>query len=323
MVSERFSDNKLSLLDFQPVIPVFTGHTQTVIGHIVPSITVKRNYSEHILVLPDGDELYLLYCDLKGPVTVTLGHGLGGSSDADYIRRTADLAVAIGWNVILVNHRRASYKAKAKKSYHSGRGEDWSAVLEWSRELFKGSRQVAVGFSMSGSILLNLLCGRSGSEQPDYAVVVNAPLNLKDAAIKLGSGFNKAYDIRFFYTLKKIIESDSEYKLPVYGQTLDVDRIYTAKANGFKDAFDYYDTCSALLHVNKIETPTFVLSAYDDPFIDIKYYLSAAWNDYVHLTLQKYGGHMGYFNKIKDSKHGRRWLDHYLWSVFSNIQERI
>lgn len=323
MVESKFSDKKLNLFEMQPLIPVFTGHTQTVIGHVVPSKTVKRQYSEFNLKLSDGDELFLLYSDRGGPVTVTLGHGLGGSSDADYIRRTSDLAVANNWNVILVNHRRASPRAKAKKSYHSGRGEDLSAVLEWSRSRFKESRQIAVGFSMSGSILLNLLCGRSGTELPDYAVVVNAPLNLKDAAFKLGSGFNKTYDIRFFYTLKKIIEADSEYKLPVYGRTLDVDRIYTSKANGFRDAFDYYETCSAFSHVNKIETPTFVLSAYDDPFIDVKYYLDADWSSNVHLTLQKYGGHMGYFNKIKDPKYGRRWLDHYLGSVFSDIENMI
>ncbi len=323
MVKVSFSEQKLNLLEMQPVIPVFTGHTQTVIGHIVPSLTVQRKYSEHILKLPDGDELYLLYSNQGGPVTVTLGHGLGGSSDADYIRRTADLAVSNKWNVILVNHRRASSKAIAKKSYHSGRGEDMSAVLEWSRSQFKGSRQIAVGFSMSGSILLNLLCGRSGTEQPDYGIVVNAPLNLKDAAFKLSSGFNKTYDIRFFYTLKKIIESDSEFKLPAYGRTVDVDEIYTSKANGFRDAFDYYETCSAYSYVDKIETPTFVLSAHDDPFIDVKYYLDAKWSKNVHLTLQKYGGHMGYFNKIKDPKYGRRWLDHYLGSVFGQIQEKI
>jgi len=94
LVKIPLSDKKLHLLELQPVIPVFTGHTQTVIGHIVPSVTEKRSYSEHLLKLPDGDELYLLYSDQRGPVTVTLGHGLGGSSDADYIRRTAALAVA-------------------------------------------------------------------------------------------------------------------------------------------------------------------------------------------------------------------------------------
>lgn len=305
----------------QPVLPVFTGHTQTVLGHVVRSITINRNYAEHILKLPDGDELYLLYFDQQAATTVIVGHGLGGSSDADYVRRTADVVAAKGWNVILVNHRLAHPKAKAKKSYHSGRGEDLSAVLEWSRLHFKGSKQIAVGFSMSGSILLNLLCGMNGNEKPDFGIVVNAPLDLKDSAYKLSEGFSKAYDIRFFYTLKKLIEAETEYKLPIYGRTFDVDNLYTSKANGFRDAFDYYNQCSAFPYVEKIKTPTFVLSAHDDPFIDVKYYLDAKWNKNVHLTLQKFGGHMGYFNKIKDPKYGRRWLDHYLGSVFEQIQK--
>jgi predicted alpha/beta-fold hydrolase len=63
------------------------------------------------------------------------------------------------------------------------------------------------------------------------------------------------------------------------------------------------------------------LSSYDDPFIDVNNYLKANWSDSVHLSLQKYGGHMGYFNKYRDSKYGRRWLDHYLESVFGQIEK--
>jgi predicted alpha/beta-fold hydrolase len=303
-----------------PFVPVYTGHTQTVLGHIVPSITIKRNYPEHILALPDGDELHLLYWDVQGPVTVILCHGLGGNSDSDYIRRAADIAVARNWNVILVNHRRASNKAKAKKSYHSGRGEDLGEVILWARSKFKNSTLVAAGFSMSGSILLNLLSYRNGKHQPDFGIVVNAPLDLKSASKKLSEGFSKTYDIRFFLVLKKLIEEGTEIKLPVMGRTYDIDEIYTSKANGFINADDYYERCSTFAHVASIDTKTFVLSSYDDPFIDVNFYLNANWSNNVHLTLQKHGGHMGYFNKIKDPKYGRRWLDHYLESVFGQIE---
>ena len=320
-MSSNFSDLKLNLIEMQPVIPFFTGHTQTILGHLVPSVTTNQNYQEHVLKLHDGDELHLYYLDVGGPFTVVLGHGLGGDTDADYIRRSADLAILRGWNAVLINHRMASPKAKAKKSYHSGRGEDFSAVLEWSKRKFTNSRHIAVGFSMSGSILLNLLTKRRGSEQPDYGVVVNAPLDLKSAAMKLSEGFSRSYDIRFFYNLKKLIETDPQFKLPAWGRTHDIDVLYTSKVNGFRDADDYYETCSAFPYVNEIRTPTFVLSAKDDPFIDVNLYLKADWSNSVHLTIQEYGGHMGYFNKIKDPKYGRRWLDHYLGSVFDRIKE--
>jgi predicted alpha/beta-fold hydrolase len=72
--------------------------------------------------------------------------------------------------------------------------------------------------------------------------------------------------------------------------------------------------------VNEIKTKTFILAAYDDPFIDIQDYLRANWNKNVHLCFQKKGGHMGYYAKKKNPNYGHRWLDHYLGSVFEKIQ---
>lgn len=305
----------------RPLVPVFTGHTQTVLGHIIPSVTKPLAFTEHILTLPDGDELFLLYLDNKSDTTLSLYHGLAGDSDADYIRRSADLGSAHSWNLILVNHRKAHPKAKAKKTYHSGRGEDADAVLRWARGKFRNSRQVALGFSLSGSIILNLLTSRYGSEQPDFAIAVNAPLDLANASLRLTQGFSQVYDLRFYFLLKKLIENESDLKLPKWGRTIDVDNLYTSKVNGFKNAEDYYTQCSSLPYLENIKTKTFVLSAHDDPFIDINDYLKAKWSPSTHVTLQKYGGHMGYFNKINDPKYGRRWLDHYLGSVFEKIQE--
>lgn len=216
----------------QPLCPVFTGHTQTVLGHIVPSVTKPLRFKEHILVLPDGDELFLLYLDNKSDTTLSLYHGLAGDSSADYIRRSADLGHAHGWNLVLVNHRKVHPKAKAKKTYHSGRGGDADSVLRWSRDKFKGSRQVALGFSLSGSIMLNLLTSRYGSEQPDFGIAVNAPLDLSSASRKLTQGFSKVYDLRFYLLLKKLIQSESDLRLPKWGGTIDIDNLYTSKEIG-------------------------------------------------------------------------------------------
>jgi predicted alpha/beta-fold hydrolase len=317
----QFSKINLNLETFIPLVPIATGHTQTILGHIVPSRTSLLNLTESVLKLPDGDELLLQYIDRKSHKTLSLFHGLAGDANADYIRRSADIAGELGWNVVLVNHRAAHPKAKALKTYHSGRGEDASCVIEWARKTFPNSVQIALGFSMSGSILLNLLTERYGKVQPDVAVVVNAPLDLYDASIRLSKGLSKVYDWRFYMILKRLIEERGEnFNLPALGKTIEIDDLYTSKVNGFLDAYDYYKQCSTFPYLEKIKTETFVLSSHDDPFIDVSYYLSAKWSDKVHLTLQKFGGHMGYFSKNKNPKYGRRWLDHYLGSVFGTIE---
>ena len=316
----QFSRIELPLKKFEPIFKFNSGHTQTILGHILPSKTKKYDFVEHVLDLPDGDSLFLQYVDRKSKTTVSIFHGLAGNSESDYMRRTADVASAKGWNIILVNHRGAHPKANAVKTYHSGRGDDASAVLSWAKKRFVGSRQIAVGFSMSGSILLNLITGKIGTEMPDFAVVVNAPLDLHDAALKLSKGLSKIYDIRFYYLLKELIEKRGlKFELPPIGRTYDVDDAYTSKINGFENAVDYYNKCSTYKHLDKINVKTFILSSEDDPFISHLNYQSAAWNENTHVTLIKHGGHMGYINKTKDEKYGRRWLDHYLDTVFNFI----
>jgi predicted alpha/beta-fold hydrolase len=317
----QFSRIELPLKKFEPLVKLHSGHTQTILGHILPSKTEKYDFEEFILDLEDRDCLFLQYIDRKSKTTVSIFHGLAGNSDSDYMRRTADVASSKGWNLILVNHRGAHPKAYAAKTYHSGRGDDASAVLSWAKKRFPGSRQIAVGFSMSGSILLNLITGKVGTELPDFAIVVNAPLDLRDAAFRLSKGLSKIYDLRFYFLLKDLIQRRGlRFELPVIGRTYDVDDAYTSKLNGFENALDYYDKCSTYTQLEKIKIKTFILSSEDDPFISHLKYQSASWNENAHVTLIKHGGHMGYISKNKDVKYGRRWLDHYLATVFEFIE---
>lgn len=174
---------------------------------------------------------------------------------------------------------------------------------------------------MSGSILLNLLTGRSGSEQPDFAVVVNAPLNLEASTRLLTKGFSKIYDLRFYWRLRKMIQQKGgDFVIPSIGKTRDIDELYTAPVNGFRNAADYYEQCSTYKYVSQIKTPTFVLSTYDDPFIDVQDYLLADWSESTQVRLLRAGGHIGYFSKMKDPMYGHRWLDCYMESVLKLVR---
>jgi uncharacterized protein len=305
---------------FEPIIPFWTGHSQTILGHLVPSEKLRLGVQSEIITLLDGDQLHVDWAKGTKPFTISLFHGLGGDAQADYIRRSANIAIELGWNIVLVNHRGASDKAQAKKSYHSGRGDDAETVISWCQDHFSDTKQIALGFSMSGSILLNLLSRRYGEKQPDYAIIVNAPLDLGRSSKLLHSGFSKIYDYRFYLLLKKMILTKEKMKLPKLGRVYDLDEVYTAKKNGFKDREDYYEKCSALNYVHEITTPTYILTSEDDPFVDVNDYRLAKWPTAVHLTITKFGGHMGYLSKHRDPKYGRRWLDRYIRTVLEKIQ---
>lgn len=320
----KFGRTDLKLSPFVPYLGFWTGHSQTILGHIIPSAELEIYFHTETLTLPDGDQLLVEYHQGSEPYTLSIYHGLGGHSRSDYMRRSAILAKDLGWNIVLVNHRAVSDQVVAEKSYHSGRGEDAEFVVQWCRNKFPGSKQIALGFSMSGSILLNLLTERYGTKQPDVAIVVNAPLDLKSASVRLTKGLSRLYDLRFFLILKKTISKKNDVQFPFVGRTMDIDRLYTAPANQFLDRDDYYEKCSTKKYLSCIKTKTFVLAAKDDPFIDIQDYINGAWSESVHLTMNEWGGHMGYYSKSEDPKYGRRWLDHYLMRVFETLlQDKI
>jgi predicted alpha/beta-fold hydrolase len=88
------------------------------------------------------------------------------------------------------------------------------------------------------------------------------------------------------------------------------DDLYTSRASGFKDSTHYYQSCSAVNHLSKIEVPTVLLTAKDDPFVPVSDYLEAKLSRTVHLHAEETGGHMGYLTRSPTGWGSRRWLDY-------------
>jgi predicted alpha/beta-fold hydrolase len=287
-----------------------TGHFHTLVAHFVPSAKLQLDGEKHLVSLEDGDRLCGFLYRGSSSVVVSLFHGLSGDADADYMQRTAALYLAQGHSVFLVNHRNAGAGAGlAKNLYHSGRGEDVSVVVSYLRALLPGKKQITVGFSISGNMVLNLLTGQRGTDLPDGAITVNAPINLAACALRLGSGFNLIYDQRF---VRRLI---AQKNLPVspWRKLADIDDRFTAPLSGFKNGRHYYETCSTKNHVQKIKTPAQVMTAADDPFIPVGDYLEAAWPEAVRLKVHPRGGHMGYLRKF----------DEYMSSSLQELLARI
>lgn len=311
---------------FVPIFKFETAHSQTLLGHLIKSKKFTETGRQMFLTLPDGDQMSLKIFENKSQqkknAVVTLFHGLAGDHTSDYIQRSAKLAFDLGYSVVTVDHRGAGLaEGLAKKPYHSGRGDDASEVSLKLREIFPQAKQIFIGFSLSGSVLLNLVTHRYGQHLPDFAVIVNAPVNLKAASDQLISGFSRVYDLRFYFTLRRLIKKfEPDFNLPRVSNTRLVDDLFTSIKSGFNDSSDYYAQCSTYKYLDKISVPTFVLTSKDDPFIAFSDYEKANWNSKTHLTFIDHGGHMGYISKYKSPLYGRRWLDEYLHRVLLAIE---
>jgi len=301
-------------------IKTLSGHLQTLLGHMLPSPKLGQVGEKHIIELPDGDRLVGFFYKGSSQILVSLYHGLSGDVDSDYMQRTAIQYLALGHSVFLVNHRGAGDGAGlAKNPYHSGRAEDVSMVISYLRNLYPLKKQIAAGFSMSGNIVLYLLSGQKGEHLPDAAITVNAPIDLRSCSEKLGQGLNRAYDIRF---VRRIVEQKS-LDISRWSHLTTVDDVYTAPRSGFKDRYDYYQTCSAKTHVHKIKIPVCVLTAEDDPFIPVQDYREATWSAAVELKIHPWGGHMGYMSVKRNRFGNHRWLDEYMVESLQSLIHRL
>ena len=313
-------------LDLAPCSPPWwasSGHAQTILGHLLPSkasVSRKNLAGKRLEIpLPDGDRLVARVIEGKSDTVLYLFHGLSGSTEADYMQRTAALGIELGHTVYLVNHRGCGEGlGLARNPYHSGRAEDLSEVLQVGRKHYPGKKHIAVGFSLSANALLLLLSGRRGTTLPDAAIAVNAPIHLESSSKDLVRGLNKIYDFRFSAACRLNVNTMQKnglikkgtYKFPWLTNLREFDSIYTAPAGGFSSREDYYSTCSTHLVLGAIKVPTVIIMSEDDPFIDYRNYTSATLSSSAILHLEKSGGHLGYLTDQPTPLGTNRWLDY-------------
>src|SRR5258708_4755162 len=81
------------------------GHLQTLWSHFLASEVLSSRGERWTIPLEGGDKLIASYLKGETETLVYLFHGLSGSTDADYMQRTALVASRRGHSVLLVNHR--------------------------------------------------------------------------------------------------------------------------------------------------------------------------------------------------------------------------
>jgi predicted alpha/beta-fold hydrolase len=289
-------------------------HLQTIAANYLPGPIPDLPWEPIRLDLDDGDALALRALEGASGVVVHLFHGLGGSTDAHYLRRAAARFHALGHTVLAANHRGAGEGAGwARHSYNSGSTADLAAVLRFGRARFPGQLQVAVGFSISANMLL-LLLGQGGAGLPDRAIAVNPPVDLETCSRRLVTGFNRCYDQYFVRRLRREVMRRPGARPLAPTRTLRAfDAVYTAPQAGFSSRDAYYAQCSSGPHLGAIRVPTVILTALDDPFASGGDVLKCALSPALHLHAEPCGGHMGFLSR---NLAGHRWLqyalEHYL-----------
>ena len=298
-------------------------HLQTIVARLWswPRARLDSTYAE--VDVGGGDRISVLESTPDGwrpgdPAAI-LVHGLGGCARSPYIVRIGRRLVdECRTRVVRMNLRGAGSGFGAARSYyHSGKTDDLRRVAGWTARRAPGSPIALVGFSLGANLVLKL-AGEAADDplpQLDAVVAANPPVDLEACCRAIQDPRNRLYDRNFVRLLRGEV-GRLHARFPDLGPVdlasartlLAFDEAYTAPRNGFRDARDYYQQCSAARWVGRIQVPGLVIHAADDPFIPAEAFDSVPFPAHLTFEMVPHGGHLGFWSH-RPWDGSRRWLD--------------
>jgi len=298
--------------DYTPPALLFNKHLQT----IYPSLFRKIDtafYQRERINTPDNDFLDLDWAKVDSNKLAIISHGLEGNSQRSYAVGMARALNRAGWDALAWNFRSCSGEINRQlRMYHSGTIDDLHEVITHAQKN-NYNEIVLLGFSMGGNQTLVYL-GQDVYKIPGIiskAVVFSVPADLKSSAEMLAKWSNKIYMARFIKFLGKKIKAKAQL-FPDQLSAKDYHTIktfkefddrYTAPIHGFKDAEDYWASCSSKKFIPNIKTATLIVSALNDPFLAPPCFpqKEAGQNRYVTLETPAEGGHVGFVSGYRSN----------------------
>lgn len=295
---------------FGPEAWTVGGHRQTLLGYWYRR-KLRWNLPTEDTVVEAGHDVRLLLRATwqAGPrearPALLMVHGLGGWDASGYVIALGRLAWDRGWHVVRMNMRGAGdSESLCPGLYNAGLDSDLLASVAI---VAKQTPRVAVaGFSLGANVVL-LAAGRNAGRLPKALVAVagvSPPLDLAACARSLENRANRLYQSYFMSALKRAYARRQRLRPDLFPAGREAglctvrqfDDAITAPHGGYRDAADYYAQASAGPHLLKIDRPTLILAAADDPMIPVS--SVAEWplpeSGLVQREIKPTGGHTGF-----------------------------
>ena len=298
--------------DYNPPWIFKNGHFSTIYSaKFRPSMIL--NQERERITLPDSDFLDVDWSfsinQKNGSPSKRLAivlHGLEGNAQRPYVKGIGAFLVKNNWDVAGVNYRGCSGETNLSyQSYHSGKTDDLETIIKHILEKDRYKEIILVGFSLGGNLLLKYLgeCPALPKEIKK-GIAISVPTSLKGSLESLIKIENWLYSTSFLINLKKkykiktphFPDKMNESDLNKIKSLLDFDNVYTSKAHGFDDAYDYYKKNSCNQFIPSIKIPVLILNAKNDSFLnqDCYPYEAADKSKNIYLETPLYGGHVGF-----------------------------
>lgn len=230
---------------------------------------------------------------------IVLVHGLGGSSDSEYLRRAALAVARAGVACLRLNLRGAD--RSGADIYHAGLTADLHAALQ-SPALAAYPRVHLLGFSLGGHVTLRLA---AEPHDPRLRAVASicAPLDLAATQHAIDRGRVNAYREHVLRGLKEIYAglhpgaAPTPHDIVRRVRTIHAwDRHTVVPRFGFRTVATYYEEMSAGPRLPHLRCPALVIAATGDPMVPV-----ASLRPYldhpppgVTARITPLGGHVGF-----------------------------
>jgi uncharacterized protein len=233
-----------------------------------------------IEVEPGNQVLVMLHQGggVKADNLILLLHGLESSADAYYVKGVCEKAIHEGFSVARMNMRNCGGTSHLSTTlYNAGMSKDVLGVASQLTERYGFKHVFLCGFSLGGNVVLKAAGEHADKPNPPLAGVcsVSPPIDLEGCVRQMEKGVNRIYEKNFVLSLKlrvyeKARHFPGRYDLVRLRQIRTVrafDGAFTAPDAGYSSAEEYYYGASARRVLDKIDCPTLIIAAQDDPLV--------------------------------------------------------
>ena len=295
---------------YTPPALLFNRHLETIYPSLLRKVAFRLPVRERIQT-PDDDFLDLDWYKQGSTRCVIISHGLEGNTQRSYILGMAKTFFQDGYDVLTWNFRGCSGEVNRQlRFYHSGATDDLHTVVSHASQEYE--LLFLVGFSLGGNLTLKYLGEELVPSAVKKAVAISVPLNLHTSSIELTKSSNWIYAQRFLRSLSAKVRAKPGLKnvldvskLDQIRTLMEFDDHFTGPLHGFRDAIDYYTRCSSIHFLSRINVPTLIINAKNDPFLSEDCYPDIS-SPPITLEFPDRGGHVGF---ARFGKNGLYWSE--------------
>ena len=275
---------------------------------IIPSIFNKTNqvtFEDERLELQDGDFLDLGWLKGNNRKLLVACHGLEGSHERHYIKRSARYFSKKNWDYLGWSYRGCGSELnRLPKQYYYGGIDDFSAVIDHALNTKRYDQIILLGFSMGGCLVNKYLGSKEDlDDRIKGGVSFSVSCDLKDSVTAVQQHHFGFYDKVFVKKLKDKLRLKAEAfdeirSIPVNSIKSfdDYHKYYTLRFHHLDSIEDFYKKSSCINYLDQISKPNLIVNALNDPILGERCYPyeKVKNHSFVFLETPKYGSHLGF-----------------------------